>query len=168
MGCEAADVAGDEVVLADGRVVATQLSASPCRWGRNRNERLALQRHRLDSGHPQDGVVGLVGGEGQCRHDIGGFQVGKVFQNLRLGGAGGEHLQEVSHPDPESADTGPAAADMGVEGDSGGCVHRRLASRDLDPGALLAPFSVSDRDNTTAEPGAYHGYLPAGVPIWQS
>ena len=30
----------------------------------------------------------------------GGFQVGKVFQNLRLGGAGGEHLQEVGHPDP--------------------------------------------------------------------
>ncbi len=80
--------------------VATQLFDSPCRWGRNRNELLVLHQGCLASGDPQDGVIGLVGGEGQCRRDIRGFQVGKVFQNLRLGGAGGEHLQEVGHPDP--------------------------------------------------------------------
>ncbi len=80
----------------------------------------------------------------------GGFQVGKVFQNLRLGGAGGEHLQEVGYPDPESTDTGPAAADMGVEGDSGGCVHRLTASRDLDPGHDSHPSRRWIRVNTTA------------------
>ena len=48
MGCEAADVAGDEVVLADGPGMATQLSASPCRWRRNLNESLALHQRRLD------------------------------------------------------------------------------------------------------------------------
>ncbi len=158
---EVVGVASDDVVIVDGLAMATQLSASPCRSWRE----LGIDQKAHRSGHPQDGVVGLVGGEGQCRRDIGGFQIGKVFQNLRLGGAGGEHLQEVGHPDPESADTGPAAADMGVEGDSGGCVHRQMASRDLDPGAFLAPFSVLDRDNTTAEPGAYHGYLPVGGPI---
>jgi hypothetical protein len=48
---DAADVAGDEVVVADGLAMATQLSESPCRWGGNLNELLAFHQRCLDGGH---------------------------------------------------------------------------------------------------------------------
>lgn len=71
-------------------------------------------------------VVSLGCGVIEACLNVGGLEIGKVFENFRLGHIRGEEVEHVLHPDAHPTDAGTASTLVGIEGNA--IIHwRRLA-----------------------------------------
>ena len=89
---------------------------------------LAAAAHSARASSDQDGMVDLPRRVGQGGFQVIRFQIREVSQDLLAALPGGIELKDVLHADPHAADARPAAALVGVVGDTAGHGSKLSAS----------------------------------------